>query len=102
MKKKFVLFSLLLMASSGAFAQTNARTDINTMITNVILPVFGLGMLAGFLGLLWHNFEGLRGKNGLSKQDAWLSVGEGMVYVFLGSSLLSAVAVKLSSMNVSL
>ena len=85
MKKKIVLLGLLLQASSSMFAQTaNSRSDINSMLSSWLIPAIGLLMLGGFIGLVIYNQEALRGKNGLSKQDGWISVGEGMIFIVVG------------------
>lgn len=100
MKKKVLFFVLMLQASTSMFAQSaNSRADINSMISSWIVPAVGLLMLGGFIGLVIHNQEALRGKNGLSKQDGWLSVGEGMIYVVFGVAAMGFVASKLAGMN---
>lgn len=103
MKKKILLCVLMTNMSSALFAQSvNARTEVNTIITTIIIPVCALGLLIGFIALCWQNQEGLRGKNGASKQDAWFSVGEGMIFVFIVIAAIGAVAAKLTSMSFSI
>jgi hypothetical protein len=97
MKKKLLICALMIQSSS-AFAQ-NSRSEINSLISSWIIPVVGLLMLIGFLALVVHNIDGLRGKNGLSKQDAWIAVGEGMIFVVVGISAFGYVASRLASMN---
>ena len=45
-----------------------SRTEINTMLNSWLVPVLGLGLLIGFAGLVWHNIDGIRGKNGASNK----------------------------------
>ena len=100
MKKKIVLLGLMLQASSSMFAQTaNSRSDINSMLSSWLIPAIGLLMLGGFIGLVIYNQEALRGKNGLSKQDGWISVGEGMIFIVVGIAAIGFIASKLASMN---
>ena len=85
MKKKIVLLGLLLQASSSMFAQTaNSRSDINSMLSSWLIPAIGLLML------------------GLSKQDGWISVGEGMIFIVVGIAAIGFIASKLASMNFSI
>ena len=101
MKKKIVLLGLMLQASSSMFAQTaNSRSDINSMLSSWLIPAIGL--LGGFIGLVIYNQEALRGKNGLSKQDGWISVGEGMIFIVVGIAAIGFIASKLASMNFSI
>ena len=103
MKKKIVLLGLMLQASSSMFAQTaNSRSDINSMLSSWLIPAIGLLMLGGFIGLVIYNQEALRGKNGLSKQDGWISVGEGMRFIVVGIAAIGFIASKLASMNFSI
>lgn len=103
MKKKIVLLGLMLQASSSMFAQTaNSRSDINSMLSSWLIPIVSALMLTGFIGLVVHNQDALRGKNGLSKQDGWISVGEGMIFVVLGIAAIGFIASKLASMNFSI
>lgn len=103
MKKKILLFALMIQVSSVLFAQTaNSRSDINSMINSWIIPVVGLLLLIGFLALVIHNIDAIRGKNGLSKQDGWLSVGEGMAFVVVAVAAIGFVANKLAGMNFSI
>ena len=103
MKKKIVLLGLMLQASSSMFAQTaNSRSDINCMLSSWLIPAIGLLMLGGFIGLVIYNQEALRGKNGLSKQDGWISVGEGMIFIVVGIAAIGFIASKLASMNFSI
>lgn len=103
MKKRIILLTLLLQVSSALFAQTaNSRSDINSMLSSWLIPAIGLVMLGGFVGLVIHNQEALRGKNGLSKQDGWISVGEGMIFIVVGIAAIGFIASKLASMNFSI
>lgn len=100
MKKKIILFGMMLQASSSLFAQSaNSRTDINSMLGSWLIPAIGLLMLGGFIALVIANQEALRGKNGLSKQDGWIAVGEGMIFVVVGIAAIGFIAQKLSGMN---
>lgn len=50
MKKKLILLVLILQVSEMLSAQTvNARTDLNNILTNYILPVAGLLLFIGFV-----------------------------------------------------
>ena len=103
MKKRIVLLTLILQVSSALFAQTaNSLSDINSMLSSWLKPAIGLVMLGGFVGLVIHNQEALRGKNGLSKQDGWISVGEGMIFIVVGIAAIGFIASKLASMNFSI
>ena len=102
--KKFILvgaFSCL--TNLSLFAQgLQSRTEINSMLNSWLVPVLGLGLIIGFAGLVWHNIDGIRGKNGASKQDAWTAVGEGMIFVILGIAAIGYVANKVAAMNFSI
>lgn len=98
MKKKLFLFTLMLQASSSLFAQS-ARTDINSLMSTWLIPIVGFLMLAAFIGLVIHNMDALLGKNGLSKQDGWINVGTGLIYVACGIAAISFVATKVAGMN---
>ena len=98
MKKKLLMCTLMFQTSSVLFAQ-NSRSDINSLLSSWVAPVVGFGILLGFLGLVIQNFDAIRGKNGLSKQDGWLAVGEGIIYVVLVISAIVFVASKVAGIN---
>lgn len=98
MKKKLFLLTLMLQASSSLFAQ-NARTDINSLMSTWLIPVVAFLILASFLGLVIHNMDALLGKNGLSKQEGWINVVLGIVYVACGIAAIGLVATKVAGMN---
>ncbi len=102
MKKRIITLSLMLHASSMLFAQANSRSDINSMLNSWLIPAIGLLMLGGFIALVIANQEALRGKNGLSKQDGWIAVGEGMIYIVVGVAAIGFIAGKLAGMNFSI
>ena len=97
MKKKLLLCALMVQSSSMLFAQS-ARTDINTVITNWIIPGACLCIIVGFIVHVINNLDGLRGKNGASKSEAWLAVGEGVAYVLAIVVAIGFVATTLASM----
>lgn len=69
MKKKLVSLILMLQVSEILSAQTiNARTDLNNILTNYILPVAGLLLFLGFIVLVIANLDSIRGKNGASEK----------------------------------
>jgi len=98
MKKKIFVAALMVQSSSLLFAQ-NSRSDINSLLSSWIIPVVGLLMFVGFAVLVIANFDGIRGKNGTDSNEAWMSVGKGMIYVVLGVAAFGWVASKLASMN---
>lgn len=103
MKKIILLGILSCLSTSRLLAQgPQSRTEINTMLNSWLVPVLGLGLLIGFAGLVWHNIDGIRGKNGASKQDAWTAVGEGMIFVILGIAAIGYVANKVATMSFSI
>jgi hypothetical protein len=99
--KKIISIAMMAAMSLPLFAQ-NSRTDINSMLNSWFVPVIGLGLFVGFVGLVWHNIDAIRGKNGASKQDGWMAVGEGMVYIVLVVAALTFVASKLAGMTFSI
>lgn len=101
MKKKLITCGMMLQASSTLFAQ-NSRGDINTMISSWLIPVVGLCLIGGFIFVVVQNFDGLRGKNGANKAEAWWAVGEGIIFVVLGVGAITFVASKLAGMNFSI
>lgn len=102
MKKKLILCVMLLQVSSALFAQGNAKAEINSILNSWMVPVLALGLFGGFAALVWHNQDAIRGKNGLSKQDGWFAVGEGMIFVVFGMAAFTFVAGKLSGMSFTL
>lgn len=63
MKKKLISLVLILQVSEALSAQTiNARTDLNNILTNYILPVAGLLLFLGFIILVIANLDSIRGK----------------------------------------
>ena len=100
MKKKLVSLILMLQVSEILSAQTiNARTDLNNILTNYILPVAGLLLFLGFIVLVIANLDSLRGKNGASAEEGWMNVGKGTAFIFVILTLLGAIANKLASMS---
>lgn len=101
MKKKLLFLFMLVLSHDSLFAQTgsSSRSEINSMLSSWLIPVIGLGLLLGFVALVWNNIDAIRGKNGLSKQDGWMAVGEGMIFVILGIGAIGFVAHKIASMN---
>lgn len=93
---------MLMVQVSSILSAQNSRTDINSVLSSWIWPIVGLGFLLSFAGLIWHNWDALRGKNGLSAQDGWMAVGLGLVYVLVGLTALQWVATKVASMNYSI
>lgn len=89
------------MVSSGVFAQSS-RTDINSALSTWIWPVVGFGFLCCFARLVWVNWDAIQGKGGLQKQDGWLAVGEGLIYVLVICTALGFVAGKVAAMNYSI
>ncbi|WP_163176070.1 hypothetical protein [Bacteroides sp. 51] len=101
MKKKLFISSMMLMASNMLFAQS-ARGDINGAINDWIVPASAFVLVIGFIILVANNLDGLRGKNGTSKSEAWLAVGEGVAYIFIVVVAIGAIASKVSSMSFSI
>ncbi len=100
MKKKLVLLTLMLQVSEMLPAQTiNARTDLNNILTNYILPAAGLLLFTGFVILVIANLDSIRGKNGASAEEGWMNVGKGTAFIFVILTLLGAIANKLASMS---
>lgn len=103
MKKKILFFSLMAQASSTLFAQSaNSRTEINSIMNSWLIPIAGFLLLIGFLALVIQHLDAIRGKNGLSKQDGWFAVGEGMIYVVLSIAAIGIVAAKVAGMSFSI
>ena len=100
MKKKLVSLILMLQVSEILSAQTiNARTDLNNILTNYILPVGGVLLFLGFLVLVIANLDCLWGNNGASAEEGWMNVGKGTAFIFVILTLLGAIANKLASMS---
>lgn len=100
MKKKLVSLTLMLQVSEMLSAQTiNARTDLNNILTNYILPAAALLLFTGFVILVIANLDSIRGKNGASAEEGWMNVGKGTAFIFVILTLLGAIANKLASMS---
>ena len=100
MKKKLVSLTLMLQVSEILSAQTiNARTDLNNILTNYILPAAGLLLFTVFVILVIANLDSIRGKNGASAEEGWMNVGKGTAFIFVILTLLGAIANKLASMS---
>lgn len=102
MKKKFVLCGLMLQVSSGLFAAGDARSEINSLISTWLIPILGLCFIASFIVLVLTNSDGLRGKNGASKYEAWIAVAEGMIFVVVGIAALYFIVNRVSTMAFSI
>lgn len=90
----------MLQVSEMLSAQTiNARTDLNNILTNYILPAAGLLLFTGFVILVIANLDSIRGKNGASAEEGWMNVGKGTAFIFVILTLLGAIANKLASMS---
>ena len=100
MKKKILLFSLMAQASSTLFAQSvDSRTEINSIMNSWLIPIAGFLLLVGFIALVIQHIDAIRGKNGLSKQDGWFAVGEGIVYIVITIGAIGFIAHKAAGMS---
>ncbi len=100
MKKKLISLILTLQVPEMLSAQViNARSDLNNILTNYILPVAGLLLFLGFIVLVIANLDSIRGKNGASAEEGWMNVGKGTAFIFVILTLLGAIANKLASMS---
>lgn len=80
----------------------NARTDLNSILTNVVLPVAAFLLFLGLIILIIANLDSIRGKNGASAEEGWMNVGKGVAYIFVILTILGAIATKLATMNFSI
>lgn len=99
MKKRILLVLLIGFPTIMSAQSINSRTDINSMLQSWIIPIMGIIMFLAFAVLVFVNLDALRGKNGLSKEEGWMNVGQGLVYIVLGIAALSFVASKLAGMS---
>lgn len=99
MKKKFLLSFSAYMPAMMYAQSASSRTEINSMLQSWIIPIMGLIVFTAFAILVFVNLDALRGKNGLSKEEGWMNVGQGVIYVVLGISILGFVASKLAGMS---
>jgi len=101
MKKKLLLSAIIGTCSNMAFAQTSARTDINSAITNWLIPIMGLLFIVGVTITILHNLDGIRGKQGTDQKEAWFNVIQTVVFILVGISILYFVVSKVSAISFS-
>jgi hypothetical protein len=99
MKKKLLLSAIIGTFSNLVFAQTSARSDINTAISNWIIPILGFLFIVGTVITILHNMDGIRGKAGADQKEAWFNVGQTVVYILVGISIIYFVVSKVTAIS---
>lgn len=99
MKKKIFLLTLLTQMSLNSFAAGDGKSEINSLIGSWLIPGCAIMFVLFFIGLCIYHADGLRGRNGLSKSDAWTAVFEGLAIVLVIISAVGALVAKLAAWN---
>lgn len=102
MKKKLFLLSALLSFSTLAFSQTTVRSDINNTINNLFIPILGISLVIVTILSVLHNADGIRGKAGADQKEAWFNVGQTVVFIMVGISVILYIAERATSITFSI
>lgn len=99
MKKKILFFVSLLLVSQYLMAE-DGRSIINNILTTWVIPFVSFLLTVNFANQVYHNMDGLRGKNGASQSEAWTEVGKAAAYILCAVALWILVSQKASSISI--
>lgn len=101
MKKKSIVFFLLLTITKSAAAQV--RSELNTLINDYTLPTFMFTMLIGVIVGFVKNWKLISDSNDQgTRKEGFINIGYIAGYAFVVASILSIIMTKISSISITI